>query len=429
MLGFGANQAVRLAGNLVLTRLLMPEAFGVMAIAWLVMTGLQMISDTGVRTCIVQSRNGDARQFLDTAWSIQVARGALLTAAALAIAAALELARRLGALPPASVYAEPQLPLAIAAIGASGIFGGLESTKLASAYRHLCLARVTMIDLGTQVAGFLVTVGWALAAPSLWALVAGVLVVGPLRVAATHWALPGPLNRWRWDGEAVREIVAFGRWVVLSSLLSFAATSGDRLVLGSLVDPGTLGQYAMAVLIVAAIQQLVNAIIGNVAFPALSEVRRTRPEHLREVFYRLRMPADVLLLGLAGVLFACGSAITGILYDERYRLAGPALEVLSLSLVAFRCELATQCYLALGLPALNVRVNAVRLLPLFAGTPIAFHYGGMHAAIWMIALAPLAAVPVHLYQMRRLGLLDVKRELAFLPCLLLGYLAGRLIAP
>lgn len=428
MLGFGLSQGVRLAGNLVLTRLLMPEAFGVMAIAWLVMNGLTMLSDTGVRTCIVQSRNGDLRHFLDTGWSIQVLRGVVLTAAALAVAGAFELARRAGALPPASVYAHPQMPLAIAAVGVSGILSGLESTKLASAYRHLSLARVTLIDAATQLGGFLATVGWALVHPSIWALVAGVVVVGPLRVAATHWLLPGPPNRWRWDGESVREIVAFGKWVVLSSLLSFAVANGDRVVLGGLVDAGTLGQYAMAVLIVGAIQQLVNAMVANVALAALSEVQRSRPERLREVFYRVRLPVDVMLLALAGFLFACGSSITAILYDERYRLAGPALEVLSLSLVAFRFELATQCYFALGRSALNVRVNALRLLPLFAGTPIAFHCGGLQAALWAIAAAPLAGVAVHLWQLHRLCLLDVKRELVVLPCLALGFLAGRLVA-
>ncbi|RLF31141.1 MAG: polysaccharide biosynthesis protein, partial [Thermoplasmata archaeon] len=37
--GFGMSQALRLAGNLILTRLLFPEAFGIMALVEMVMRG------------------------------------------------------------------------------------------------------------------------------------------------------------------------------------------------------------------------------------------------------------------------------------------------------------------------------------------------------------------------------------------------------
>jgi O-antigen/teichoic acid export membrane protein len=289
----------------------------------------------------------------------------------------------------------------------------------------LSLARITAVDLICQIAGLIAMVGMARLYPSIWALVFGTIIVGPLRIALSHWAMPGPPNRWRLDREYAREILGYGKWIVLSSLLSFAVVSGDRIVLGGLTDASTLGQYALAIMIVNAIQQLINAIIGNVALPALSEVHRNRPAQLRQAFYRLRVPVDVAALVLAGFLFEAGSRITGLLYDERYQLAGPALEILSLSLFAVRYEIATQCYLALGKSKLIVPPMAARLLPLFILTPVAFRFGGFQAAVWVIALVPLAGVPLHLYLMRRLGILDLRRELAVLPCLAIGLLAGR----
>src|SRR4051812_6290963 len=72
MLGFGGGQALRFAGNLVLTRLLMPEAFGLMVLVNTFLMGLALFSDIGVGTSVIQNKRGDERAFLDTAWTISV---------------------------------------------------------------------------------------------------------------------------------------------------------------------------------------------------------------------------------------------------------------------------------------------------------------------------------------------------------------------
>ena len=67
-----------LASNLILTRLLFPEAFGLMALGSVVLVGLQMFSDAGIGPSIAQSPRGDDPEFLDTAWTAQVLRGVIL---------------------------------------------------------------------------------------------------------------------------------------------------------------------------------------------------------------------------------------------------------------------------------------------------------------------------------------------------------------
>ena len=74
--GYGSSQIIRLGSNLVLARLLFPEAFGIMSLVTVVMQGLTMISDLGVGPSIIHSKRGDDPNFLNTAWTIQVIRGA-----------------------------------------------------------------------------------------------------------------------------------------------------------------------------------------------------------------------------------------------------------------------------------------------------------------------------------------------------------------
>ncbi|MEY8838750.1 oligosaccharide flippase family protein, partial [Cribrihabitans sp. XS_ASV171] len=85
IVGYGLSQALRLASNLILTRILFPEAFGMMTLVGLVVVGMQLFSDIGIGTSIVQNRRGDEPDFLDTAWTLQVLRGFLLFGLTLAL--------------------------------------------------------------------------------------------------------------------------------------------------------------------------------------------------------------------------------------------------------------------------------------------------------------------------------------------------------
>ena len=84
--GHISSQAVRLGSNLIMTRLLVPEMFGVMAIANLVLFGLALFSDVGIGQGIVQSRRGHDPVYLNTSWTVQIIRGIVIWLLALTLA-------------------------------------------------------------------------------------------------------------------------------------------------------------------------------------------------------------------------------------------------------------------------------------------------------------------------------------------------------
>ena len=75
LVGFGGTNVLRLLGNLALTRLLFPEAFGLMALGSVVTTGLRMVSDLGIRSAVIRSPRGDEEDFLNTAWILKILQG------------------------------------------------------------------------------------------------------------------------------------------------------------------------------------------------------------------------------------------------------------------------------------------------------------------------------------------------------------------
>ena len=191
LLGYGGSQGLRLASNLILTRILFPEAFGLMALVGLVTVGLMLFSDVGIAPSIAQSKRGDDPDFLNTAWSIQVLRGVILFAMACALA-----------VPFATFYDAPELASYLPIAALALLITGFNPTRIETAHRHLLMGRLTVLDLTAQAIGIVVMIGLAWWLQSVMALVLGGVVSAVAKLALTWAYLPGAANRFRWEPAA-----------------------------------------------------------------------------------------------------------------------------------------------------------------------------------------------------------------------------------
>ena len=82
----GVGVALRLGTNIVLARLLAPEIFGLMLVVNMLRTGTELLSDIGIGQSVVRSKREPDHAFLDTAFTIQLLRGAVLTLVMVALA-------------------------------------------------------------------------------------------------------------------------------------------------------------------------------------------------------------------------------------------------------------------------------------------------------------------------------------------------------
>ena len=166
-MGFILSQVMRLASNLVLTRLLMPEAFGAMALVTAFIIGLVMFSDTGTGPAIQNSARGDDPDFLDTIWTVQAIRGVTLWVFALAIAW------------PLSVFYDEPILARIFPVAALGlVISGLMPTRMDTALRHLRVGLITRLELISQLITIFITIALTLVLRSIWGLILGGLIGG-----------------------------------------------------------------------------------------------------------------------------------------------------------------------------------------------------------------------------------------------------------
>lgn len=403
LLGYGGGQALRLASNLILTRLLFPEAFGLMSLVWVFMQGLNNLSDMGVSQSILQSKRGEDPAFLNTAWTLQVLRGALLMGLTWALAA-----------PAAAYYEAPALAQILPVVGATLLIQGLFPTKKDSANRQLMLGRVSLIDLGTQLAGLCAGILVAWLTGSVWALVASAVVTLTLQLLLYQRLLPGLRNQFHWEPVAAQELIHFGKWIFLSTAAGFLLSQGDKIVLGKTLSLSALGIYNIGFFLASFPWLLGSMLSGRLLIPIYREKPPAQSAENRAHLHRMRL---LLSGGLFALLFSfalLGPWLVQTLYDPRYALAGGVVVLLALmqmpQLIALTYD---QAALAAGDSRGFFLLAATRAALVMAGLILGAQQFGLIGALLGQGLAMVLSYPVMIWLARRHQAWDPRHDALF----------------
>lgn len=311
---------VRLAGNVVLARLLTPVEFGIMQLVGVVTQALYMLSDLGTGTAVIQHQRGSDLTFIRTAWTIQIIRGLAISLIGVAISYPLALFY-------ANADASVNVLFPVFAVStASMIINGCISISIYTKARDLAFGRLILLDAGTQVVGTIANIVAAYYLRNVWALVIGNVITALMRTFLSYTILPQVPLRLCWDRTARQELMHFGKWVFVSTLLTFAAMQADRLILGHFFTSGLLGLWGIAFMLASVPSDILTRIGAGVLMPVYSKTRK-------DGLVPQRIFAEVAFVSLtvggwmlAGVL-AAGPAFFRTLYTPVYHDAALLLPV------------------------------------------------------------------------------------------------------
>jgi O-antigen/teichoic acid export membrane protein len=417
LLNSGGYQLIRLGGNLILTRLLFPEAFGVMALVFAVMVGLGQISDVGLREGVVNNDRITDPSFMRTAWTLQIIRSGVIALIALAIA-----------YPFALYFEQPILAPVLIWIALGTFITGFKSIALLAYDKRLDLKLQMLQDLGIQVLGLTVTLVWAKVSPSVWAPVAGYCVACVLEVIASYIFYKGHFSRFALDRSAISSLFKYGKWIVISSTISWVTTQGDRLFIGSIMEISEVGIYSQA----ATWAAIVALFSVNVSTRVLHPYFRQSFDHHSDFsrIHRIRNTIDFAYVGICVFVAIAGQLIIKIAYDDRYLEAGWMLQLLALGQVgrALTTTL-TPFILARGDSFSQMKFSAVSATILVVSIMSGGWMAGTTGVILGICFAGLVSHPVLVYLASRHGFHCAKYDLplilfAALACTLLWFATG-----
>lgn len=413
---FALSQALRLVSSMILTRVLLPEAFGVMAMLSLLLYGLHMLSDVGILQAVVRSPRGEDPAFLHTAFSIQALRGVWLWLTASALA-----------WPLALLFREPSL-VWIVPVGALGaLLDGMASLRSCLLLREMRPLSLGFLELGAQVCGAAVTlVSAGLLELGVWSLVAGTLASGCVQTLGSHLLPHSHRDGFRWEPAARQEIFQFGRWIFASSAVTFLAGRGDQLMLGRILGASNLGLYNIAASLADLPEGLAQRFIRGVLYPVYARVFNERPADIMRVYYRSRLAFDALMQTAIGGLYAMAPWLIGLLYDARYQSASIMLQVLALrsalTLMAVPCE---SVLTAGGLGKYGFRANVTLAASVLVLLPVGYVLAGAEGVLWATVASRASALATLWHGAKEQGVLRFKRELVAPLAIAAGYLLGK----
>lgn len=414
-LGAGSflEQAMRFGRNMLLTRLLAPEAFGTMAIVLSATTLIAILAEVGAREALIQSPRGTEEGHVGAAWWMSVTR-------AVSIYSVIYLAAPLIS----RFYANGELAALARIATLSIVFDGLMSPRAIVAVKEMKFSKWAAINNGGGIIGVLTTVILSFFLRDVWALAIGYCSENAARCLLSYILCPYR-PRFSIDLSALRELWQFSRGLFGLALFNLIFTRTDIFVLAKLFPPAKLGLYSMAIYLVQTPTVFLAAILSQTLLPALS---RIQSDDVRMNRILLKVTSVTAMLGLPAVVFAgfCGRSLLTLIYGERYGVAAMALTLAACAsfLNILNVQLTLMFY-AKGQPGLHRRsVGAMAAVVLILIYPLSKEFG-----LWGGQLACVIAVIVgYLLQVERMRKVTGLRLSEYWRCFLIPAAASLVTA-
>lgn len=401
-----ADQVARLLVFIILARLLDPEAFGLVALAWVFIGLTEVVAEQGLVDALVQRKEID-RAHLDTAFwmslAFSVALALLLVVLAVPISAALD---------------EEALALVLVVLSAVIPIGGLTVVQRAVLTREMAFRSLALRTLVAVAVGSVVGVGAALLGFGVWSLVAQRLVT-QITGLVVLWRVSTWRPSFRISRASYRELFGFGKHVVGFRLLNFFNANFDNFLIGSILGPISLGFYTVGYRILRLVNQLTSNLIDKVAFPLYSRLQDDE-RRFQRAYYKTTAFAALVAFPVFTGLAVMAPGIVAVLFGDKWSESVPVMQVLSLlGLIRSVNYMNSSTLTALGKPSWRVKIVGVTTVLNVCAFLVAVRYGIVAVAIAATCVG-VVVTPISYWAVNRLVGIDAETYV--------GHVKGPLIA-
>lgn len=410
----GATLAIRILSSITLTRLLAPDAFGLVGIINSIFFAITMVSDIGIQSYLMRHADADNPRFRDVIWTIHLWRSLMLFVIALAAAPVA-----------AMLLAKPQLEWPLIVASSTLLLNGFTSLAPMTEIRAGRIGKLSTIDLSLTMIQTIVTIAIAFWLASAWAIIIAMVLQSALRAVLSYVLFPGSGRRLAIDAGVSRDLFGFSRFVLMSSTLTLAIAQADKFVLARLLTLHDFGFYAIAVNLAAVPLGFLSAYVARVLYPAYARAWNEAPEQLRQTYYSARRNVALLYALATGALAGGAAMFVALLYDHRYLTIGPYLSLLAISACLRLPNLAAaEAMTATGRVQVTLYANIARFVWLMVAGMAGFILFG---AIGLVGAVGLIELPPMLYcwvVLRRAGILNLASELGYIAVACFGAVAA-----
>jgi len=373
----------------VVAAFLPPEEFGVFGIAVLTMAALQAFTYTGFERALIQREMDNVDHLLDTTWTVEVARGVLVTVVGFLSAPLVS-----------QFFGEPAAVPVLRALILTVIIQSLENPAVSYFDKDLEFSRKFRLEVPPSAAGAVAAVALVALTGSIWALVVGQFAVAITKVLLSYLQHPYRPSL-EFDTGKFRELLSFGGWITLTSILSFLITSVDDVFVGWYFDAAVLGVYQLAFRLANAPATEITDTLNAVTRPGYAE-SQSDAEALQRVFLKTVRFVYLLIFPMAVGIFLVTESFVRTLYPDQWLGLVPIMQAFTwVALFRASGSVFGPLLEALGNPDYNTKVQfAGSLAMISALVPFSDAFGPMGTAL-ATGIRFLVMIPPVLYLVER----------------------------
>lgn len=290
MAGQVGRIGIHVVSLVVLSRLLAPSDFGLVAMVVAVVGIGEVLRDFGLSHAAIQAPKLTRPQRDNLFWA-NTAFGLVMALVAAAIAPLL-----------AQLYSDDRVSTIAIVLSLTFVINGLAAQYRADLNRSMRFVALMVLELTASALGVAVAIVGALAGFGYWALVAQLVTV-PTAALLISAALCRWIPRLPQRHVGTKHYLTFGTNLVGTQLLAYVTQNVDRVVIGASFGSTATGLYNRGFELLMAPLRQVQAPSTRVALPVLSRLQ-SEPERFNAFLLR----GQVVLLGLISALFALAAA-------------------------------------------------------------------------------------------------------------------------
>lgn len=310
------QEAFRLAGRLVLARLLWPEAFGLFTLAATVVAGVQLCCQLQLDASLVQRRDLGDDLRATAFWSL-AGLGLVGTVVVLLIAG-----------PGASLLGQPAVAPLIRVMSLQILLTGLALTPRALLWRDLNFRGLAAAGLLSEAVANLVAIAAVLAGAGVMSLVVHAILLDLVDVVVM-WRMVRWRPRLHWRRAEFLELARFGAPLAGRRAIELGGILGERFVVGLAFGPTVLGLYTLALRLVRAIGDGVASVFSRVSFAAFARTRDDEARSRRGLLAAFRYAAIIVVPLVCGLALMANDVVS-VLLGGKWRGTVPFLQILAL---------------------------------------------------------------------------------------------------
>lgn len=406
------ERLARFGRNMVLTRIIAPDQFGLMAIVLATIALFEAITEVGVSQAVIQNRRGKLPEFLNVAWWINTVRGLAIFVIAAPLSPLI-----------ADFYSEPMLAPILVVAFSSMVFAGMTSPKVYALQRQFRFGESVAITQGAGLLGTGLTLVLGMVWQNVWALVIGTVFEAFVRFVLSFVLCPIRPSL-RIDKQSRRELFAFTKGMMGLAFMTFLVSQADIFVLGRVASTQVLGLYSMAVTLAMFPQSLFAKIVQPLVVPILTAFQDSI-EQMRAAYLRLERLVWLFGLPMAATMTVAAEPLLTVVYGLPYAAVAVPFGVIAFYFVVYMASMVSfSVYLAMARPELQRSFTLLRALLLVASIyPLSVTFGPVGAASSVLGALVLAM----LLQVRNLKRVIGLGFVEYLGTLRAGVLAGLVV--